>query len=503
MSFREGLSTISQGNKLGASFLIRKVQLFLLSFISSIIIPLAICGAAGWREMVTYTSKPWLFFVLLLVLSYYRACFSIAGDTLSTGQPLSVRKTIVSEGGNFVLSFFRPGTSSKIYLGIWYNDFDVKDVVWVANRENPLSEASSSRLELSEDGNLVLLEGSSKIPFWSTNLPHPLKNSTEAVLHDDGNFVLRDSSNQSTIFWESFDHPTDTWLPGGKLGIDKITGKSKQLISWKNSKDPATGVFSFGLDSDRSSQLILEWNRSQKYWSSGFWTGKYFSLFPEIGNNKIFNFIFVSNENESYFTYSVSNSSFRFKFIVNSSGEIQQLAWLAGPLVWNLLLSQPTQLSDVFSFCGAFGVYHESSPNPCECLEFFEPFSIEDTRLDDWSGGCVRKDPLKCGNSTYANGKKDEFMQIKNMRLPVNAKEYMTVSRWNCEAVCLNNCSCTAYAYNGSVCMMWEGALLNLQQLSYDGGQHIYVKIAAYQHQSTKGRIKKNEIYINLCYLNT
>jgi len=97
MSFREGLSTISQGNKLGASFLIRKVQLFLLSFISSIIIPLAICGAAGWREMVTYTSKPWLFFVLLLVLSYYRACFSIAGDTLSTGQPLSVRKTIVAE----------------------------------------------------------------------------------------------------------------------------------------------------------------------------------------------------------------------------------------------------------------------------------------------------------------------------------------------------------------------------------------------------------------------
>ena len=169
-----------------------------------------------------------------------------------------MRETIISESGNFVLGFFRPGTSSKIYLGIRYNDFDVKDFVWVANRENPLSEASSSRLELSEDGNLVLLEGSSKTPFWSTNLAIPLKNSTEAVLGDDGNFVLRDSSNPSTIFWESFDHPTDTWLPGAKLGIDKITGKSKQLISWKNSKDPALGMFSFGLDSDRSSQLILE-----------------------------------------------------------------------------------------------------------------------------------------------------------------------------------------------------------------------------------------------------
>jgi hypothetical protein len=447
--------------------------------------------------MATYTTKLWLFFALLLVLSYYRACFSIAGDTLSTGEPLSVRETIISESGNFVLGFFRPDTSSKIYLGIWYNDFDVKDFVWVANRENPLSEASSSRLELSEDGNLVLLEGSSKTPFWSTNLALPLKNLTEAVLGDDGNFVLRDSSNPSTIFWESFDHPTDTWLPGAKLGIDKITGKSKQLISWKNSKDPAPGMFSFGLDLDRSSQLILEWNRSQEYWSSGLWNGKYFSLFPEMGNNKISNFSFVSNENESYFTYSVS--SFRSKFIMNSSGEIQQLAWLTGPSLWNPLLSQPTELSDVFSLCGAFSVYHENSSSPCECLEFFEPISIEDTRVDDWSGGCERKNPLQCGNSAYSNGKEDEFMQIKNVRLPANAKEYMALNPWNCEVFCLNHCSCTAYAYNSSGCMIWEGALLNLQQLSYDGGQHIYIKIAGDQHQSTKGRMrnmKSTQIYV-------
>jgi len=69
-------------------------------------------------------SKPWLLFVLLLILSYYRACFSIAGDTLSPGQSLSGSETILSPGSNFELGFFKPGTSLKIYLGIWYKRFD-------------------------------------------------------------------------------------------------------------------------------------------------------------------------------------------------------------------------------------------------------------------------------------------------------------------------------------------------------------------------------------------
>jgi hypothetical protein len=162
--------------------------------------------------------------------------------------------------------------SSKIYLGIWYKRFH-EEIVWVANRENPLSDQSSSTLYLSEDGNLLLFQGSSKIPFWSTNLTFPGSNITQAVLGDDGNFVLRGRSNASSIFWESFDHPTDTWLPGAKLGIDKVTGKPQQLISWKNSQDPSPGVFSYGLDPNGSSQSFLEWNRSQIYWGTEVFNG--------------------------------------------------------------------------------------------------------------------------------------------------------------------------------------------------------------------------------------
>ena len=158
---------------------------------------------------MTTNHQPWLLFPLLSILSYYRACFSIAGNTLSPGHSLSHSKseTIVSQGGTFELGFFKPGTSSKIYLGIWYKRFH-EEIVWVANRENPLSDPSSSRFYLSENGNLLLLEGSSEIPVWSANLTFLQSNITEAVLGDDGNFVLRGRSNASSIFWESFDHPT-------------------------------------------------------------------------------------------------------------------------------------------------------------------------------------------------------------------------------------------------------------------------------------------------------
>jgi hypothetical protein len=446
--------------------------------------------------MGTTKTKPWLLFVLLLILSCCTACFSIAGNTLSAGQSLSFSKneTILSQSGTFELGFFTPGSPVKIYLGIWYKWFVPREVVWVANRENPLSDPSSSRLDLSEDGSLLLFEGSSKIPFWSSNLTFRGSNITEAVLRDDGNFVLRNRSNMSSIFWESFNHPTDTWLPGAKLGVDK-------LISWKNSEDPAPGVFSLGLDPNGSSQYFLEWNRSQNYWSSGVWNGKIFSLIPEMNAfvsrenvpfSSIFTFTFVPSKNGSdgYLTYSLQNPSYLSKYRVDYRGQWTLRVWMSGPWEWTSFWTAPGNLSDVFALCGAFGVvqYPENYSTPCQCLKGFEPFSINYTRLNDWRGGCVRKSPLQCENNTYANGKNEGFLKIQNMRLP--SKAYLPTGARVCEVACISDCSCTAFTYNSSGCMIWEGALFNLQQRGTTG-QNIYLKLAIdeYPDPGTKGRM--------------
>ncbi|KAF5443869.1 hypothetical protein F2P56_036393 [Juglans regia] len=446
------------------------------------------------RDMGIDGTRPFLLFVLLLLL---RACFSVnADDIFKKGQPpLSVinNDSISSKNGRFELGFFERGTPPKFYLGIRFKRLVSQRIVWVANSESHLSNPRTSRLEFSEDGNLVLLEAnSSKKPFWSTNLQNLPSNSTEAALLDDGNLVLRDRSDLSTIFWESFDCPTDTWLPGAKLGIYKTGKEPKQLISWKNSEDPSPGLFSCSLriDPNGSSEYIFEWNRSQVYWSSGIWNGETFAFIPEMGLNHIYNLTVVSNENETYSSYSLYNSSLTSICFIDSTGKFNALTWLpaneATTEPW-VLWAQPKSLSDVYALCGPFGIYHDNTSQPCDCPKGFEPFSDNQTRLNDWSSGCLRRHPLQCENR---NAKNDWFQKIPNVTSPINWKAYSAMSAGRCQLACMNNCACTAYAKNSIGCLIWEGALLNMQRPSDGGkvGQDIYLRLSADEPQiSTKG----------------
>jgi len=417
--------------------------------------------------------------VLLLLFVSHRTCFSIVGDTLLVGQSLSARQTLISQNGTFELGFFQPGTSVSIYLGIWYKNFENRLTVWVANRESPSNNQASPKLELLSDGNLVLLKNFTET-VWSTALASSVPNTSkaEAVILDDGNFVVSDGSNPSTIYWQSFDYPTDTWLPGGKLGINKHTGQVQRLISWKNPEDPAPGMFSIGIDTNGSSQFFIEWNRSHRYWSSGDWDGEGFNLVPEMRKNYFFNYSYVSNENESYFTYSLYSTSFLSRTVIDVSGQIKQLNWLEGVWNWSEFWSQPSDQAGVYGLCGVFGVFQGNSSSSCECLKGFKPLV-----QNDWSSGCVRKSPLQCQNKRSV-GKEDGFLKISNLTLPANSKTYQKVSAERCRLDCMEICSCVAYAYNkNSGCSLWEGDLINLQQHPgvADGraGAEIYIRLAA------------------------
>nr|XP_010928296.3 LOW QUALITY PROTEIN: G-type lectin S-receptor-like serine/threonine-protein kinase At2g19130 [Elaeis guineensis] len=217
-------------------------------------------------------------FILFLAL---QTPLSFSSDTISANSSISGDRQLTSKGGNFVLGFFSPANSSKkYYIGIWYKKVSKQTPVWVANRETPVSDHTKSELKLSDDGNLVFLN-ESKAQIWSTNADIS-PSYTVAVLQDSGNLALTDESNSSKILWQSIDHPTDTWLPGGKLGLNKVTKKNQRLISWKSSVDPAPGIFSLVLDPNGTSQYFIQWNKSVTYWSSGTWNGQIFSGLPEM-----------------------------------------------------------------------------------------------------------------------------------------------------------------------------------------------------------------------------
>ncbi|KAK0598937.1 hypothetical protein LWI29_000892 [Acer saccharum] len=84
----------------------------------------------------------------------------------------------------------------------------------------------------------------------------------DSMKHDDGNFVLKKSADDSTggvteqILWQSFDSPTDCFLPGMKLGINLKTGQNWSLTSWLTDSIPTPGAFTLNWV-PKERQLIL------------------------------------------------------------------------------------------------------------------------------------------------------------------------------------------------------------------------------------------------------
>ncbi|XP_057977654.1 G-type lectin S-receptor-like serine/threonine-protein kinase At2g19130 [Malania oleifera] len=434
-----------------------------------------------------------ILFVLFLCLCAKTKSSNIT-DTISIGNSLSGDQIIVSAHGEFELGFFKPGNSSYYYIGIWFKQVSVQTVVWVANRDKPLSDKYKSELKIT-NGNLVLFD-ESHIPVWSTNVKPTSSDSTKAVLFDTGNLELRDGVHSSETMWRSFDHPTDKMLPGMKIGLDKRTKKMRRLTSWRSPDDPATGIFSVGLDPAVTSQYIITWNRSVKYWASGKWDGHKYTSTPEMNTNYVFTDIIfgynhIDNENETYFTFwcysNKSSTKLKAMFAMDVYGFVQKLIWVDSYQQWYMFWSRPTQQCEVYGLCGPFGTCNQKTEDFCNCLPGFTPSSQKDWELKVWSDGCQRKANLQFSNDT-SNGGKDWFLPMPNMRLPANPQLLRVSSVGECQWACLNNNSCTAYAFDTDGCSTWMGNLLNLQQQSEDDattvGQTLHIRLAASEFSS-------------------
>ncbi|KAK2978973.1 hypothetical protein RJ640_017537, partial [Escallonia rubra] len=421
--------------------------------------------------------------------------FCIGLNRIPLGHSLSTSQTIISEGGKFELGFFNR-SSVQFYIGIWYKNIPVQTIVWVANRDRPIPVGSYnlSQLLLSEDGNLTLFDGF-KRPIWSTNSTVRFLNAATVgavVLFDTGNLVLGDEFN---VVWQSFDHPTDTFLPGGKLGLDKTTNRSQVLTSWRSSDDPSSGNFSFGIDPSGSAELIIWRNRSERYWESGAWNGETFSFVPEMTVKYIYNYSYVSNEKTNYFTYDLYNKSITSRIVLDTSGQVRQLTWLHHSQKWDLFWARPRSYCSLDS-CGAYALCNQSATSICTCLPGFQPSLPKDWGLFNFSSGCSRRNHLPC------NKGKEGFLKVKQVNLPPYA-QLLTVARADiCEHACLVNCSCKAYAYNSNGdCSLWTGDLLGTKQLA-EFGQDLSLKLNAFElpipSKETKHTSCVTSLYISI-----
>ncbi|KAJ1700793.1 hypothetical protein LUZ63_000572 [Rhynchospora breviuscula] len=403
---------------------------------------------------------------ILLLSTFFLFSLCTSRDTITLDAPLSYGDTLLSSGGVFTLGFF---TSNNMkYLGIWYTQIIQQTVVWVANRDNPMLD-STGVLSLNTNGSILQLQNGSAKVFWSTS---PLNRVTAvARLLDTGNFVLMDN-NTSIISWQSFDYPTDTLLPGLKVGL--IMGQPRFLTSWTSSDNPSSSNYTIKLDSAGFPEYFIL-DRSKRVYRTGPWNGRQFSGEPEMETDSKLTFVFVSNPNETYYTFYVNDTSLISRLVLNQSFLQRYVSDGSG---WTLYWSLPRDQCDNYAQCGPYGVCNLNSSNvpDCTCLAGFIPESEKQWDLRDTSAGCIRRTGLNCTS--------DGFIRISDVKLPetTNATVDSTVGLEDCRNRCLKNCSCTGYSNldvsNGeSSCMMWFSDLVDIRQFN-GGGQILYYRVA-------------------------
>uniref|UniRef100_A0ACD5V1Z4 Uncharacterized protein n=1 Tax=Avena sativa TaxID=4498 RepID=A0ACD5V1Z4_AVESA len=384
-----------------------------------------------------------LLFVLPLLLHLGTRAAN-AADTFGSGGNITDGETLVSAGGSFTMGFFSLGVPARRYLGIWFSVSE-DTVCWVANGDRPMN-GSSGVLVLGDGGRLLLLDGGGQVA-WSSNSSGDSA-SAVAELLNTGNLVVRDRAS-SHLLWQSFDHPSNTLLPGMKTGKNLWTGAEWYITSWSSPTDPAPGLYRRGLETAVLPENAV-WRGNVKTYRSGPWNGLYFNGVPEmVSYANFFTYKLTISSGEVTYGYDAKAGAPLSRIILSDTGMLQRLAWDSSSQGWKTFYSAPRDAW--VRTCVAVGVGHE--------------------------GHVRRTVALDCTT--------DGFTAVRGVKLPdthnATAVDSGRIGLEECRARCLANCSCVAYAASdirgaGHGCIIWSGDIVDVRYV--DEGQDLYLRLA-------------------------
>ncbi|KZV55961.1 hypothetical protein F511_21580 [Dorcoceras hygrometricum] len=311
---------------------------------------------------------------------------------------------------------------------------------------------------------------------WSSNNSTPVQNPIAQLL-DSGNLVVRDAGDDGpdNFLWQSFDHPTNVFIPGMKFGWDLVTGTEIYITAWRSDDDASPGALSFHLDPTGYPQVFLK-QGSKILSRMGPWDGINFSGGPNDFQNPMYRLIFVMNQKEVRYLEETIDKSFVTLVEINPGGVVQRWAWVNSTQTWRMYISFPADNCDTYGLCGAYGSCSIANSPLCTCMDRFVPKDPQGWAKADWNNGCVRRTNLSCQG--------DIFLKYSGIKLPDARYTWnnanMTLEE--CRAECLKDCSCMAYSQLDILkdigCLMWYKELIDIKSMVSDG-QDIYVRMAS------------------------
>uniref|UniRef100_A0A803PX27 Bulb-type lectin domain-containing protein n=1 Tax=Cannabis sativa TaxID=3483 RepID=A0A803PX27_CANSA len=242
-----------------------------------------------------------LCFLLILLTS---TALSQTTNNITVGTTLTATDnslTWLSPSTEFAFGFRKLENQNNLFLlSIWYANIPDKTIVWYAttttNTDSSAAVPRGSQVSLTADQGLVLVDPQGK-EVWSSKIVSG--EASHAVMGDEGNFVIFEGSNGDKKLWESFDHPSDTLLPGQSLNRGEgVSSRWRENVFSK-------GRFELRLQQDGNLVLVSvnlpTEHANEPYYASDTYEGSNNSsnagnrlVFNETGNNVFIYIVYFS-----------------------------------------------------------------------------------------------------------------------------------------------------------------------------------------------------------------
>ncbi|KAK2967459.1 hypothetical protein RJ640_020558 [Escallonia rubra] len=382
-----------------------------------------------------------LYFPLLLLLlsDFSTATAQQRHSNISRGSSLTPGSNLswLSPSGLYAFGFHQQGNGYAV--GIFLAGVAEKTIVWTANRDDP-PVSKNATLLLTTDGRLVLhpMQGQ------ETSITNPVEPASSASMLDSGNFVLCSSDHR--IVWQSFEHPTETLLPGQRLTA------GQQLVSSISQTNHSTGIFRLKMQAEGilvSYPVKSIGDRSHDaFWASDTFGANVTLNFDDDGRL----YLLDSGSNLMNLTRGVN---FQGRTIYLAKLDVDGIFRLYSQNLdekrnWSTLWSTPTNKCDPKGVCGvnAYCILKDLEAT-CECVPGFNHVDPNDS-----SSGCQRN--YTAGSCKNEDGRLNYTMKpLDDTKWLDNSYSVLTKStKDDCAAACQGDCNCDAVIFEDRLCKL-------------------------------------------------
>ncbi|XP_030504434.2 G-type lectin S-receptor-like serine/threonine-protein kinase LECRK3 [Cannabis sativa] len=334
------------------------------------------------------------------------------------------------------------------------------------NTDSSAAVPRGSQVSLTADRGLVLVDPQGK-EVWSSKIVSG--EASHAVMGDEGNFVIFEGSNGDKKLWESFDHPSDTLLPGQSLNRGEgVSSRWRENVFSK-------GRFELRLQQDGNLVLVSvnlpTEHANEPYYASDTYEGSNNS--SNAGNRLVFNetgnlyLLRVNNERLSLASENMVSAKDNYiRATLDFDGLFTKYYHPKrsnGDGKWTVLWSIPENIcqrslvSAGIGVCGYNSIctLNEDSRPTCQCpkkYSFIDPNDEYGSCKPDFIQGCAEDELTPNIKDLY------DVEELHNADWPLS--DYVMLKPFNgedCKDSCLKDCLCAVAIFRDETC--WKKKL--------------------------------------------